>query len=124
MFGLFSRKAPPRPAGPDYTGVSTLEQVHALIDQGELELVILTPGAFGGEPFGANMIFATRKAADVKAMIDGDTVEPLARKGVFTRYVATPTFIPGSLVPTRLDIEASDPGQYTNTIHIWDPPAG
>ncbi len=119
MFGWFKRRAGAPPTGPDYRHVTTRAAAERLGRQGELVPLLLLPAEFGGQDIPENVVHVPPFVAGLKARIDGEQVLPLAHEGKVSRYTATPAYEGGSVVPASLRIEATDPGSFGTTIHIW-----
>ncbi len=119
VFGWFKRRDGAPPFGPDYRRVTTRAAADKLCRQGELAHLLLLPVEFGGQDIRENVVHVPPFVAELKARIDREQILPLAHEGKVSRYTATPEYEGSSVVPTALRIEATDPGSFGTTIHIW-----
>jgi hypothetical protein len=62
--------------------------------------------------------------ASIKSGIDNNVIGPLAAEGQITKYTATPEYQGKSFIPIAIKIVASDPGEFSTTINIWDETLG
>lgn len=108
-----------RPAGPDYSAVTSREEAARLAGTGELVPMLLVPEIFGGDANPANVVFVPSFAAELKRRADENIIRPLAGQGKITRYTATPSYAGKSFVPVAVTVRAFEPGAFTETIRIW-----
>lgn len=118
MFGIFKKKGP-QFSGPDFSEVDTPEKVRRLLAEGILERVLLLPVQFGGEEIEPNIVHVPVGLAAIKAETDQNVILPLAQDGKVTRYVATPTYVGRSRIPTMIQIEATDPATFKFDLRCW-----
>jgi hypothetical protein len=118
MFSWFkkSRSAPP---GPDYSHVDSKAKAQALVSKGELAEMYLLPAIFGGTDNPHNVVYVPAFVLDVKYGIDSNTIQPLAEQGKVKRYVATPKYQGRSVVPSAIEIQASEPASFQAVVRIW-----
>lgn len=81
--------------------------------------MLLLPEIFGGDDDPVNIVFVPPFAAHLKQRADEDIIQPMAEQGKITRYNAAPSYSGNSFVPIAVTVEASDPGEFTQTIGIW-----
>jgi hypothetical protein len=118
MFGWFKKKSPP-PSGPDFSAIDSREKAEELFRRGELEKLFLMPLEFGGIDDPRNVVFVPVGIAAAKAGIDQNVIAPLVEEGRVSQYSATPEYQGRSFIPIAIRVTASDPGQFSSTIHIW-----
>lgn len=117
MFGF--KKKPPKPEGPDFSGIDSKAKAEKLFAKGELEKLYLFPLEMGGEEIDLNMLYVPIGIADIKAGVDNNIIGPLAAEGKITQYKAEPEYQGESFIPIAIKITAWDPGEFTSTINIW-----
>ncbi|HEX7814026.1 suppressor of fused domain protein [Dyella sp.] len=98
------------PAPPDFSDVSSRQQLEELAAEGLLEKVLLFPPELGGDDVPANTCFVSTAARKAKQKIDHDVVE-LLRTGHVNRYTASPAYRGQSFVPATIAIKAWSDGQ-------------
>ncbi|HYW10618.1 MAG TPA: hypothetical protein VE871_01645 [Longimicrobium sp.] len=65
-----------------------------------------------------NVVSVPVGIAAAKAGMDQNVIAPLVEEGLVSQYSATPAYQGGSFIPTAIRVVASDPGQFSRTIHI------
>ena len=118
MFGFFKKK-PPKPEGPDFSGIDSKAKAEELFRKGDLEKLYLFPLEMGGEEIDLNMLYVPIGVAEIKSGIDNNVIGPLAAEGKITQYQAEPEYQGDSFIPIAIKITAWNPGQFTTTINIW-----
>lgn len=109
----------PVTTGPDWSRVDSLEKADALVTAGQLVRLQLLPAIFGGDNGHHNIAYVPPFVVEVKAGLDDNTIIPLVQQGKVRRYVASPRYEGRSLVPTAIEVCATDPANFTALIRIW-----
>lgn len=104
---------------PDYLSLDTRDKLATALRRGVLVRLLLIPKEFGGVSGDANVVFVPAWAADRKAGIDRDTIDPLTKSGKFRHYSARPAYKGDSLVPSSISVHVYDPGYFSAVIDIW-----
>ena len=86
---------------------------------GKLEKLFLVPLEFGGRETRDNTFFVPLGTAAVKAGIDTNVIRPLILQDKVSQYTANVTYDGASVVPTSVEIVASNPSEFRTTIAIW-----
>ena len=118
MFGFFKKK-PPKPEGPDFSGIDSKAKAEELFRKGDFEKLYLFPLEMGGEEIDLNMLYVPIGVAGIKSGIDNNVIGPLAAEGKITQYKAEPEYQGNSFIPIAIKITAWNSGQFTTTINIW-----
>ena len=105
--------------GPDWSFVDSRSKAEALVAKGELVKLRLLPEAFGGDEGQHNLVYVPPFVTDIKYGIDNNTVMPLVQEGKVQRYVASPRYEGRSLVPGAIEINATEPANFTALVRIW-----
>lgn len=103
----------------DFSTADSRPAVIALVESGELAPLLLLPETFGGDDRPENVVFVPPAIAVEKRRIDENIVLPLVSSGSVTRYAATPHYRGDSFVPTRIELRATDPGNFCAIVDIW-----
>ena len=117
MSGWFRKSAAPR-HGPDFRAVDAAG-AQELTRNGHLQKMYLLPLEFGGQDTPANWVMVPGWVVEKKKETDNNIIRPLVNAGTVSTYRATPQYQGESVVPSAINIEASNPGSFTVTIAIW-----
>lgn len=121
---LLAQDEPEAPApfvAPDFSAVTMVEHLEALVKQGLLVPVLVVPPAFGGSEDVLNTAWVTPQAAGEKQLIDATLVD-LAEQGLLNSFELVPEYRGDSLVPTRLAFHANHTGEgerFDLTVEVW-----
>jgi hypothetical protein len=116
MFNWFKKESN---SGPDFSKIDSRGKAEELFRRGELEKLLLMPPDFGGEDNPVNVVYVPIGIGAVKNRIDKNVIAPLAADGKITHYSATPEYQGKSFIPVAINIAATDPGDFSETIYIW-----
>ncbi|HEY5744425.1 MAG TPA: hypothetical protein VIS99_18005 [Terrimicrobiaceae bacterium] len=105
--------------GPDYSGLTSLEKVKTLEEQGELVQLLLLPVEFGGSDVINNIVYVPSFVLWEKMRIDQEIIVPLIKSGNVSQYSARPIYDGKSIIPSKLIITATEPGKFKAEIEIW-----
>lgn len=105
----------------DFSGVTSREQALALVEQGELEIILSFPDRFGGEDVAMNQFFVP---PGVRALKDGVTDELVeaVEMGLIDNLGVQAEYKGSSFVPASILIEGThseNEGRFDRTIQIW-----
>jgi hypothetical protein len=118
MSGHLKSKSPP-PNGPDSSTVDSRVKAEELFRRGDLEKLLLLPLEFGGQDIPENVLYVPIGVVEIKSGIDKNVIRPLVADSKVTQYRATPEYQGNSFIPIAIRIVASNPGEFSMTIHIW-----
>jgi len=106
---------------PDFSAVTTAEDLERLVAEGVLVPILVVPLPFGGSDDAINTAYVTPEAAAEKELIDATLVD-LAEQGLLNSFELEPEHRGESLVPTRLTFRANHKGEgdrFDLTVEVW-----
>ena len=109
------------PGAPDFSEVTTQDDIDALVEQGKLEPVLLFPEEVGGPNIPPNTVYVTPEAATAKRQID-QTIERFANEGLIDDLSVSPSYRGDSLIPARISVIAThsqNEGGLDINIEVW-----
>jgi len=108
-------------AGPDFSAVTTAEDIEKLVAEGVLVPILVVPPDFGGTEDAINTAYVTPEAAAQKKVMDATLVD-LAEQGLLNSFELEPEYRGDSLIPAKLTFRANHAGEgdrFDLTVEIW-----
>ena len=109
------------PGKPGFSKITSMEQVHTLLHQGDLFRILLFPPEFGGTDDDRNVVYVPAGIPEIKDQLTGTLVR-FTNEGIIDQLAVEPEYRGQSLIPCKIKMRAwhsEKPGGINPSIDIW-----
>ena len=105
----------------DFSTITTMEQVQALLRQGKLFRILMFPAELGGHDGDVNAVYVPDGIAEIKDQFTGTLVR-FTNEGLINQLAVEPEYRGKSLIPCKINFRAwhsEKSGGFNHSIEIW-----